>query len=340
MNLAQLFEIFFIATLISYLLTPFVKQMALKIGYLDHPKDNKVHGRPTPLLGGLSIFVAITIAILTKSQLPAYMHVTAILIGASILMVVGLIDDKMGMMPSFKLLGQFLAAMIVIKSGLRIEFIDNYYLSVIVTYIWIVGITNSFNLMDNMNGLSAGVAAISALFFGIVSLVNGQPMISALSFAVAGGAIGFLRYNFPKAQLFMGDAGSLVLGYMLSTIALMASWKSYILTTSLAVPILILGYPIFDTTLVTIMRILEKRSIFQGGKDHSSHRIALLGLKRYKTVLSIYVICVFLGFIALAVTRTYLTTGLALCAFAFIAMLVLGVRLGLVNTSRFGYKKD
>lgn len=340
MNPAQLLEVFFVSILVAYLLTPFVKQIAVKTGYLDHPKDHKVHGRPTPLLGGLSIFVAIVVSILTKSQLTEYLYVKPVLAGASILFAVGLIDDRMGMMPSFKILGQFFAAMVVIKSGLRVGFIDNYYLSTIVTYIWIIGITNSFNLMDNMNGLSAGVAAISALFFGVISFINGQPMISALSLAVAGGTIGFLRYNFPKAQLFMGDAGSLVLGYILSTIALMASWKSYILTTSLAIPVLILGYPIFDTMLVTAVRMLEKRSVFQGGKDHSSHRLALLGLKRYKTVLLIYAICVSLGMVALAVTRAHWMIGIVLIAAASIAMLTLGIRLGLVNTSRFGYKKD
>ena len=237
----QIFETFFISALISYLITPFIRQVAIKLDYMDHPKNNKVHGRPVPVLGGLAIFVAFVIAVITKDQLIASAHVRAALLGVTILLAVGLVDDRMGMMPSFKLLGQFLAAMVVIKSGLKIEFIKDYHLSTIVTYIWIIGITNSMNLLDNMNGLSAGVSVISASFFGIISLMNGQLAVSALSFALVGSAIGFLRYNFPKAQIFMGDSGSLVLGYTLAVLALLASWKSYILTTSLAIPVLVLG---------------------------------------------------------------------------------------------------
>lgn len=339
MKYIQVLDAFFISGFVAYLLTPFVKKVAIKVGYLDHPQDNKVHAHPTPLLGGVSIFAAFFIALFTKETVIALAPVRAMLIGALILFIIGLIDDKMGMMPNFKLLGQFLAAMVIVKSGLRVEFINNYYLSVAITYVWIIGITNSFNLLDNMNGLSAGIAVISAFFFGIISYMNGQYEISIISFALAGGSIGFLRYNFPKASIFMGDTGSLVLGYVLSTIAIMGNWKTYILTTSLMVPVLVLGYPIFDTALVSIMRLLEKRSIFQGGKDHSSHRLALMGFKRVKAVLIIYAICIFLGIIAFTITKTHWHAGLYLLGFAFFIMIVLGIRLSLVDTKRFGRKK-
>jgi len=339
MNPAQIIEAFFVSGFISYLLTPFVKRLAIRLDYLDHPKDHKVHAHSMPLLGGISIFAAFVITVITKDQLISYPHIKAMLIGATILLVIGLVDDKMGMMPNIKLLGQFLAAMVLIKAGLRIEFIKHYYLSVIVTYIWIIGITNSFNLLDNMNGLSAGIAGIAASFFGVISYLNGQPIVSVISFAVAGSAFGFLRHNFPKASLFMGDSGSLVLGYLLATLAILGNWKTYILTTSLMIPILILGYPIFDTALVSIVRILERRSIFQGGKDHSSHRLALLGFKRYRAVLIIYVICIFLGATAVAVTKVHWTIGIVLGIVASVVMLALGIRLALVDTTRFGRKK-
>ncbi len=339
MGCIQLIDVLFISTFIAYLVTPFIRTVAIKFGYLDNPQDNKVHAHPTPLLGGISIFIAFIIAILTKEPVISLAPVRAMLLGAFILLIIGLIDDKMGMMPKFKLFGQFLAAMIVIKSGLRVEFINNYYLSVIITYIWIIGITNAFNLLDNMNGLSAGIASISAAFFGIISYINGQPEISIIAFALAGSSLGFLKHNFPKASIFMGDTGSLVLGYVLSVIAIMGHWKTYILTTSLMVPILVLGYPIFDTALVSVMRILERRSIFQGGKDHSSHRLSLMGFKRVKTVLIIYTISIFLGSIALIITNVHWRMGLLLLILTFIVMLGLGIRLSLVGTKRFGRKK-
>ncbi|MBN1526075.1 MAG: undecaprenyl/decaprenyl-phosphate alpha-N-acetylglucosaminyl 1-phosphate transferase [Candidatus Omnitrophica bacterium] len=339
MQIAQILEAFFVALVVSYSLIPFIKRLALRFGYLDHPHDNKVHAHPTPLLGGLAIFFAFLIAVLTKVDLISSGYVQAMIGGIFILIMIGLIDDKMGMMPNIKLLGQFLAALVAIKAGVRIEFFNNYYLDVIFSYLWIIGITNAFNLLDNMNGLSAGIAVISAAFLGTVAYMSGQGMVAALSFAVAGSALGFLKHNFPKASIFMGDAGSLVLGYLLATIAILASWKTSSWTTSIMIPILILGYPIFDTTLVTVVRMLERRSIFQGGKDHSSHRLALLGLKRFRAVLVIYGVCVFLGLAAVTVTKAYWTTSLVVAFLVFMVMLVLGLRLALVDTKRFGRKK-
>lgn len=190
-----------------------------------------------------------------------------------------------------------------------------------------------------MNGLSAGIAGISAIFFGVIAYINGQPIITAISLALAGASLGFLKYNFPKASLFMGDSGSLILGYVLSVLGIMSVLKIPAFTTAVCVPILVLGYPIFDTTLVSVIRILEKRSIFQGGKDHSSHRIALLGLKRYKTVLAIYAICVFLGIMAIIVTKVNLIIGSTIVFFSCICMLGLGIRLSFVDTKSFGRKK-
>ncbi|MCX5686634.1 MAG: MraY family glycosyltransferase [Candidatus Omnitrophica bacterium] len=340
MNFIQVIETFFVAGFISYLITPFVRTMAIKLDYLDYPRDNKVHAHPTPLLGGVAMFIAFFIAILMKEQVVALPQIRAILSGSFILLIIGLIDDKMGMMPNFKLLGQFLAAMVAIKAGLRVDFISNYYLSVIFTYIWIIGITNSFNLLDNMNGLSAGIAGIASLFFGIISFLDGQLITSTVSFALAGCAFGFLKHNFPRASLFMGDSGSLVLGYVLASLAILGKWKSYILTTSLMVPVMVLGYPIFDTALVSIIRIIEGRSIFQGRRDHSSHRLALLGLKRYRTVLAIYGVCICLGLSAVIVTMVHWTIGIGLGILVFISMSALGIRLSLVDTKRFGRKKS
>lgn len=339
MNYMQIGETFLIGLTVSYLITPFVKLLAVRLRYLDYPKDNKVHARPVPLLGGVAIFIAFIIAVAAKQPVASLPVVRAIIAGTCILLVIGLIDDKMGMMPNLKLLGQFLAAMVIIKAGVRIGFLSNYYVSVIVTYIWIIGITNAFNLLDNMNGLSAGIAGIAAVFFGFIAYTSGQDVVSVVSCALAGSAFGFLKYNFPKASLFMGDSGSLVLGYLLAAVSILGSWKGDGMRMSSLTPILVLGYPIFDTVLVSVMRIIEGRSIFQGGKDHSSHRLALLGLKRYRTVLVVYLICVVLGLVALAVMNTDWRIGALLTAGVCVAMCGLGLRLGAVGTKRFGRKR-
>lgn len=339
MKWTDILEVFIVTAFISYLFTPIVRKIALRTGYLDHPRDTKVHAHPTPLLGGVAIYVAFMVGLLTTLNFTADEKLVSILIGCSLLLVVGLVDDRMGMMPQVKLFAQFMAAMIVIKSGVRIDFLHNYYLNMIFTYLWIIGITNSFNLLDNMNGLSAGIAAIAAIFFGIVMWTSQQIEIAIVSFAVAGSSLGFLKHNFPKANIFMGDTGSLVIGFVLACTAAWGSWSTRFLTTSLAMPVIILGYPIFDTTLVTVMRLLEGRSVFQGGKDHSSHRLALLGFKRRGAVLSIYGVCVVLGFEALIIQRVPLKLAIAVMIFLVVSMLGLGIRLSMVDTGRFGRNK-
>lgn len=338
-RLKNVVEVFILTTVISYIITPVIRSIAIQLNYLDHPKTNKVHAHPTPLLGGVAIYISFIVGILTTIGFTLDIRLTSIIIGTTFLFFVGLIDDKMGMIPEVKLLGQFLAAMIVIKSGIRVDFLHNYYLNTIFTYIWIVGITNSFNLLDNMNGLSVGIAVIASVFFGVVMCTSGQIPVAIAAFALAGAGLGFLKHNFPKANIFMGDTGSLVLGFVLATLAVMGSWSTKFFTTSLAMPILILAYPIFDTMLVTIMRIAQGRSIFQGGRDHSSHRLALLGLKKKGAVLMIYSICIALGLSALLMQRLPLRPALILVGGIAVAMLALGIRLALVDTGRFGRTK-
>jgi UDP-N-acetylmuramyl pentapeptide phosphotransferase/UDP-N-acetylglucosamine-1-phosphate transferase len=164
-------------------------------------------------------------------------------------------------------------------------------------------------------------------------------MVIIFSFALAGANLGFLKHNFPRAHIFMGDSGSLVIGYILSLIGIMISWKADAATLKLLVPVLVLGYPIFDTSLVFIMRILEKRSIFQGGKDHSSHRLALLGYKKFGAVLIIYLISMLMGIAGIAIYRSGTTTAVSIGVTAFLLMCIFGIRLALVDAGRFGYKK-
>ena len=321
----DVFGAFFIAVIIAYGFTPLAAQIAFKIKLLDHPDSKKSHVRPMPLLGGLSIFCAFFTAVLFATDINNYMY--GILIGSTILLVLGIIDDKLGMMPSMKLSGQILVALIAYKSGIRVAAFEDYYVSMFFTCFWIVGITNAFNLLDNLNGLSSGIAGISSIFFGIIALLNSQVYVAVLAFALAGACFGFLKHNFPKARIFMGDSGSLFLGFTLACIAILGSWKTGKVSLSLSLPILVLGYPIFDTTLVTFLRFIEKRSIFLGGKDHSSHILASLGFKKRRAVLLIYIICILLGFSAFLVSVLSVSLALITLALTVTAMIAFGVYL-------------
>lgn len=264
---------FIIAFAAAHIATPLIAKFALRINLVDHPSGRKVHTQPTPLLGGVVIYFSFITA------LSFAVHVNKALIGAlvggTVIMVIGVIDDKFKLMPRIKLLGQFIAALIAVMMGVQVAFIKAPFAGMAFTCLWLVGMTNAFNLIDNINGLSAGIAAISSFFFGTLAFIHGDIMVASASFALTGASLGFLRYNFPKAGIFMGDSGSLFLGFMLASIAVAGSWKTSSVTTSLAIPILILGYPIFDVILVTATRIIEGRPVSMGGKDHSSHRFAI-----------------------------------------------------------------
>jgi UDP-GlcNAc:undecaprenyl-phosphate GlcNAc-1-phosphate transferase len=324
-TIQDIYGAFFIALIISYGFTPLARQIAFKIKLLDHPNSKKSHAHAIPLLGGLSIFLAFFVAVLFTTDInnPIY----GILIGGIILLGLGITDDKLGMMPKMKLSGQILAALIAYKMGVRVITFEDYYLSMFFTCFWIVGITNAFNLLDNLNGLSSGIAGISAVFFGIMAFMDAQIYIAILSFALAGACFGFLKHNFPKASIFMGDSGSMFLGFALASIAVLGSWETDKISLSLSLPILVLGYPIFDTTLVTFLRLKEKRSIFLGGKDHSSHILASLRFKKKRAVLLIYTISVLLGTSALLVSILPFTAGMAIFIITGFGMIGFGAYL-------------
>ena len=318
----DIFGALFIALIISYGFTPLARQIAFKVKLLDHPNFKKSHAHPTPLMGGLSMFLAFFTAVLFTTDVNNYAY--GILVGSVILLAIGMIDDKLGMMPRLKLSAQILVALIAYKTGIRVITFEDYYISMFFTVFWIVGITNAFNLLDNLNGLSSGIAGISAVFFGIMAILNSQVYIAVLSFALAGACFGFLKHNFPKANIFMGDSGSMFLGFSLACIAILGSWETDKISLSLSLPVLILGYPIFDTTLVTFLRIKEKRSVFIGGKDHSSHILASLAFKKKKAVLLIYAICVLLGLSAFLVSALPLVAAVTVLAIATLSMLSFG----------------
>jgi len=320
---------FLIAIVFSYLVTPLMAYLASKLNLMDRPTSDKAHAHPTPLLGGIAIYFAFIASL--SLTVHADKPLIGALVGGTVLMLIGIVDDKYGMLPNVKMLGQLIAALIAVKMGIKVAFLKIPCLATIFTIIWLIGMTNAFNLLDNLNGLSAGIAGISALFFGVISFIHGDIPVTVVSFALMGSCFGFLRHNFPRAHIFMGDAGSLFLGFMLAFIAVWGSWKTSSVTTSLAIPILILGYPIFDTILVVIKRFLEGRPIFKGGKDHSSHRLAIRGFKKKRAVLVLYIISFSLGLAALAMTVLGRYFDWAIMIISFVLMTIFGIRLGMVR---------
>lgn len=316
---------FVISLMVSYGFTPMVIKAALRLGYLDQPEDKKAHMRATPLLGGVAIYIAILTSIVFS--IPMNETMKGVLLGSATLFVLGLIDDKLGMMPQLKLSVQVIAALTVFKFGLRVTTIEDYYLCMAFTVFWIVGITNAMNLLDNLNGLSSGIAAIASAFFCLIAFFEGNYMSAALAAGITGACLGFLKYNFPRANIFMGDTGSLVLGFLLACLAIMGSWKTDVVTLSLSMPFIILAYPIFDTTLVTAIRLKEGRSIFQGGKDHSSHILAYTGSRKKRAVLLIFLICFLLGLAAVTIKYSPVVIGFPVLIFTALAMAVFGLRL-------------
>lgn len=292
----HLYIIIFLSSLIaSLLITPIIKKIALRFRIIDMPGGRKIHLEPIPLLGGLGIAVIFLFVFSLFSLLSPKM--LGILFASLIIIVIGLIDDIYGLAPFLKMSFQILSAWIVIICGTSISFTHNPNIDIPLTFLWIVGLTNAFNLLDNMDGLSVGVGGIVSFFFFILGSLQGQYLISSLSISLAGACFGFLRYNFRPAQIFMGDTGSMFLGFILSIIGIKLRFSD--VHFSWAIPIIVLGLPIFDTTLVTISRIIRKAKVSEGGKDHTSHRLVLLGLSHTKAVLLLYLVCIILGILSL-----------------------------------------
>ena len=320
--LRPLVEPFLVALAGSFLLTPLLRRCARRIGFVDLPTSRKIHQEPVALLGGVAVYVAFAAAVVSQGTPRG--PLLGLLLGAALLMLVGIADDAKGMDPRIKLAAQVGAASVAVACGVQTTFLGTAYLNIPFTLLWIVGITNAFNLLDNMDGLAAGVAAISASTFAILasrySNLGGEQAATAIAAAaLTGGCLGFLRYNVVRASIFMGDAGSMVLGFVLASLAALGSWRGPTVPTSLLIPILVLAYPIFDTTFVTLLRLQEGRRVFQGGKDHSSHRLLSLGLGQTEAVLLIYLFALCHALTAaLVASVTFRLSLLALASSGFI----------------------
>lgn len=321
---------FAIALFASLVLTVPVRALAIRVGMVDLPGPRKVHLEPIPLLGGLAIYGGVMLAILLSFDGPAREQSFGIVTGATLVAIVGFLDDRGLLHHQIKLfVGMPLAALILLATGVRANLFSvllggkgGYWLDAALTILWVVGITASFSILDHMDGLCAGVAAMASVFFALLAYLNGQTVVTMLAAATLGAAAGFLRWNFKPAKIFMGDSGAMLLGFFMATLGLKLRMENSTNLSSWLAPVLILAATIFDTTLVTISR--SRRGLLPfatPGKDHSAHRLANLGLGQRGAVLTMYLVGAFGG--TAAVLVTYLSTWKATILAAMLAVLML-----------------
>lgn len=302
--------VFIGALLIAFAATPIARRIAPRLGVMDQPDARKVHARPMPLLGGAAIVGASLLALLLLRDRFEIQQLGSILLGAGLMALVGFYDDRWGLRPILKLISQIAAAAILIVSDVKVTALPAEWMNVAITLIWVVGLTNSLNLLDNMDGLSSGVAAVCAAFFVVMAAMSRQVYVGALAAALLGATLGFLAYNFNPASIFMGDTGSLFLGFMLAAIGIKLRFPDNVPFVTWMVPIVVMGMPIFDTTLVFISRLRRgKNPLTTPGKDHTSHRLVARGLTTREAVMSHYLISGLYGVAAILITQATVLEG-------------------------------
>ena len=336
---------FSVALLASLTLTIPVRQFALRVGMVDQPGHRKIHVQPIPLLGGIAIYAAVLLAMLVSwSHGEALAQVLAILAGATLVVTTGTLDDRGLLHHQIKLFGAMpIAACILLASGIHAQVFTLFWpgpagsvADAVLTVFWVTGITASFSILDYMDGLCAGVAAVASLFFAFLAALHGQIWVSTLAAAVMGAALGFLRWNFNPARIFMGDGGAMLLGFLMATLSLKLRVTGTSLPAEIFAPALVLGATIFDTTLVSISR--SRRGLLPfttPGKDHTAHRLSNLGLGTRRAVLCMYALgCVF-GLLALLVGRLESRQ-----AFFAMAVIVVAVLLGVAALEQAPYERQ
>lgn len=290
--------------------TPGVRWLAVKLGVVDQPNARKLHTRPMPLMGGIAIYLAFIVALVILGDRFYVREVIGILLGATMCSFVGMWDDRLGLSVGTRLISQLLATALLIISGVQVTFLPIPALNIGFTVLWMVGITNAMNLLDNMDGLSGGVSATAAAFFLLLAATSGQYLVGALAAALLGACIGFLMYNVNPASIFMGDAGSLFLGFMLGAVGIKLRFPDNVAFVTWMVPVVVLGLPIFDTALVFISRLRRGLNpLTTPGKDHVSHRLVAMGFTNREAVLILYLVCSALGVIAMYLTQASIREG-------------------------------
>lgn len=319
----------------SVIITPLVKKAAIKIGALDQPNNRKVHTKLMPRLGGLAIYISFIIGLLVLQ--PQNELTLPIVIGSFLIILTGALDDLLQITPKAKLTGQIAAALVVVLAGIQLQHInlplggtlEFGIFSIPLTILWIVGITNAINLIDGLDGLAAGVSSIALITITGMAFFMGNIFVASLSLIVLGSTLGFLIYNFYPAKIFMGDTGSLFLGYIISVLALLG-FKN-ITMISLVVPIIILGVPISDTIFAIIRRIVNKQPLSEADKSHLHHCLLRLGYSHRQTVLIIYGIAAFFAISAVIFSQATIWGALLFIAVLVFIIELVAERIGLAG---------
>ena len=329
-------HILLISSLVSFILTPLVKYIAFKFNILDNPDSRKVHSTPTPLMGGIAIYTAFVVAIL--SNVISSKELFAVIIASSIVFISGLLDDILKLSSRIRLLAQMLAVGILLMNGITISIFEPTWLGIIlnsmITGLWIIGLTNTTNFFDGMDGLATGLCILFSFFIGVVAFQTYQPILGWLAVAVMGACLGFLPSNFraeKSAEIFLGDSGSNFLGFTLASIAVMGEWSDKSMVSSLLTPVLIFSVLIYDMIYITVSRIITgkvhniKEWLDYVGKDHLHHRLADLLHSRKKSVLFILLLTFTLGLNALLLRNADAVTAVILLSQAFCILIVITV---------------
>lgn len=341
-------SVFILAFGLTYLLTPFVHRISLKFGIVDHPNERKIHSVPTPRLGGVAIYLSFFLSLVpvlllfdSISTTNLFQTILALFVSGSVIFLLGLYDDIKGTNAKIKFTFQILAALILIYGfGFRINYVTNPFkeyayfnfgwMGIPITMLWIVGITNAINIIDGLDGLACGVVSIVSITLFLVALHQGDTAVALLTGAMAGATIAFLRYNFNPAKIFMGDTGSMFLGFLLSAIAI-TSYRKSTVALALLIPFIALGVPIIDTMIAIFRRFLSGNHLFQADQEHIHHRLLGLGLSHRQVVIFIYIITIVLGVIAFGFTAVK-------DEFAAIFLIVIGLVIFLL-VGRLGLSK-
>ncbi|TQS71256.1 undecaprenyl/decaprenyl-phosphate alpha-N-acetylglucosaminyl 1-phosphate transferase [Ornithinibacillus gellani] len=332
----NLFLLACLTMFIALVITPAFIKIAKRWNWTDLPNNRKVHKDPIPTLGGIAIFISFIIGLIITQPEGKY-HV-AILAGAVIVLIVGILDDLFELSPKAKLIGQLLAAgVVVFGGGLQVEFINLPFggqvefgiLSTVFTILWIVGITNAINLIDGMDGLAGGVSAIALLTIAAMAMIISHVYVFTMAIVLFFSTIGFLRYNFYPARIFMGDTGALFLGYMISVLALLGFKNVAII--SFVIPIFILGVPIADTLIAIVRRYINKQPISGADKSHLHHRLMKLGFTHKQTVLFIYGLSLMFSVTAILFSMTTVWGSILIFTIAILTVQILIESLGLIN---------
>lgn len=331
---------FLIALLASYILTPMAIKLAVKIGAMDAPDARKVHREPIPRMGGLAIYLAFVAAVLVS--VPMSQQVMGLLIGGTVIVAVGILDDLYQLAAKVKLAGQIVAAAVLLFFDICIDWVMNPFsgeliyfdwLAIPITIFWIVGLTNTVNLIDGLDGLAAGVSTIAAVSILFIAADMGIVTVALVLAALAGSALGFLKYNMNPAKVFMGDTGSMFLGYTLAAVSIIGAVKSAA-TIALIVPIVALGLPILDTAFAILRRKLSGEPIFKPDKGHLHHRLLAMGMSQKQAVWLMYGISCCLGISAFLLTEVSVSVGCGIIA-ALLILAVVGARkIGVLKADR------